>query len=841
MKAARKFFLLILAILLVATAASGALQAAAFYYGQWVGFGTVTGTSARTVATGVTYDNLYVSGTYGGSQRLQTLTFNPRTSDYVPLVYTKYSGYGDTTYNSAVKAESLGYDVKGGVNASFFSFTGSSCNTYGGVNISDGKVMQGSNSHGQTWVLAFDSEGGADLVWSKVTFAMSAKNGAWSAPVENVNICPETTYTGIYYYDEFCGNNTDTKSAGVEIVFEKLNGTQLTVGGTLEGRVVAVRSSTSSGGSIGAGRFVLYASNASSYASSLRGLSVGDTVEITATETVSGAKTVMENCSSAFVTYGYHIVSNGQNVTSSNGLGEAFNTARAQRSAIGIKADGTIILVAANGRTSSYAGLTVYELADYLISQGCVTAVNLDGGGSTQMTVENSSGSLGTVLSSSRRVANSILVVERPSISSADRNTLDSLLSQANALVDTYVLAGDTAYLEAAISYAEGIYSSSKSMPGDYTKAIMRLRDGMEGVAVSGYRTGIFRLDTAQPLRSAASASAGRLASIPAGRSLTVTEISGNYGYTKYLDTWGWIDLTQATGLGAAVCAGADITAPEIAYKGQDITVSWSAVNGAAAYSYTVIELEGEPDPTSINEGDNATVLASGDTTDRLSVTIPASARTDGKYLKVAVCVEFPSGNMWSCAYVRTSHLPFTDVGLDFWGYDAIRHCYENGYFSGTSGTTFSPDGTMTRSMLAVVVHRMAGSPAAGTVSLPFTDVPASAWYRDSVAWCYSEGIVAGTSGTTFSPDNSITREQAAVFLYRLANTLGYDTTVSDPDAAGAFSDASLISGYAETAIAWAVENNIMNGNNNLLNPQGTATRAQIAQMLYKFDIAFQD
>ena len=89
MKASRKFFLLILAILLVATAASGALQAAAFYYGQWVGFGTVTGTSARTVATGVTYDNLYVSGTYGGSQRLQTLTFNPRTSDYVPLVYTK--------------------------------------------------------------------------------------------------------------------------------------------------------------------------------------------------------------------------------------------------------------------------------------------------------------------------------------------------------------------------------------------------------------------------------------------------------------------------------------------------------------------------------------------------------------------------------------------------------------------------------------------------------------------------------------------------------------------------------------------------------------------------------
>ena len=278
------------------------------------------------------------------------------------------------------------------------------------------------------------------------------------------------------------------------------------MGGTLEGKVVAVRSNTSSGGSIGANRFVLYASNSSSYAASLRGLAIGDTVKITATETVAGAKTIMENCNSAFVTYGYHIVSNGQNVTASNGLGESFNTARAQRSAIGIRADGSIVLVASSGRTSSYAGLTVYELADYLISQGCVTAVNLDGGGSTQMTVENTSGNLEAVLSSSRRVANSILIVARPVVSSVDKNTLNSLLSQANTLVATHILSGNTAYLDSAISYASGIYNSPKAMPGDYTKAIMRLREGIAGVTVSGYRAGIFQLDTTQSLRSSASA-----------------------------------------------------------------------------------------------------------------------------------------------------------------------------------------------------------------------------------------------------------------------------------------------------------------------------------------------
>ncbi len=838
MKAFRKLLPIILAILLVATAATGALQAAAFYYGQWVGFGTVSSTSARTVAPGLTYDDLYVSGSSGGSQRLQTLTFNPQTGGYVPLVYTKYSGYGDTTYNSAVKAESIGYDVKGGINASFFSFTGASCNTYGGVNISDGKVLQGSNSHGQTWMLAFDSAGKANLVWSKVTFAMTAKNGAWSAPVENVNICPETTYAGIYYYDEFCGTNTDTKAAGVEIVFEKINNTQLTVGGTLEGKVVAIRSNTSSGGSIGTNRFVLYASNSSSYAASLRGLAVGDTVKITATENVAGAKTVMENCNSAFVTYGYHIVSNGQNVTSSNGLGESFNTARAQRSAIGIKADGTIVLVASRGRTTSHTGLTVYELADYLISQGCVTGINLDGGGSTQLTVENSSGNLESVLSSSRRVANSILVVARPAISSSQRNTLSSLLSQATALTATYQLTGNTTYLNDALYYANNVYNTSTSMPGDYTKAIMRLQVGVAGVTKVGYRTGIFKLNSDQSLMSAAG-SGTALTSLSAGKSLTVTQVSGNYGYTKYLDKWGWIDLTKTTGLGAAANTKATITAPTVAYQGQNITINWSSPEGASGFTYKVIELAGEPDPSSSSEGTNAATLASGTTTSALSVTIPASSRTDGKWLKVAVCVEYPAGSAWSTAYIQTSHLPFTDIPLNYWGYNAVRHCFEKGYFAGTSETLFSPNNTMTRAMLAMVIHRMAGREDVSGVILPFTDVSDTAWYREGVAWCYANGIVTGTSATTFSPESTITREQAAVFLYRFAVDQGYDTTVNNPSVVDIFSDASQISAYARTAMAWAVEQGIMGGNNNQLSPKSGATRVQIAQMLYNFDTVF--
>ena len=838
MKATKRLLPLFLALLILAVSLAGA-AASAYYAGQWVGFGTVTGTAPRTIATGVAYDNITVKGSVGGNQRLHTLTFNPATSNYMPLVYTKNSGYGATTINSAKEAETIGYDVKGGVNASFFSFTGKSCNTYGGVNISDGKILQGCNSNDAAWVLAFNSDGTSALAYSKVSYTLNAKNNAWSAPVECINICPETTYGGIYYYDEFCGTKTDTKAAGMEIVFEKQDHTQLTVGGTLVGKVVAVRSSVSAGGAIGKGQFVLYASNASAYAASLRSLAVGDTVRITATETMAAAKTVMENCNSAFVTYGYHIVANGANVTDSDGLGYSFNSARAQRSGIGVKADGTLVLVASPGRTGTNTGLTVYELANYFISQGCVTAIDLDGGGSTQMTIEKS-GSLTTAISSTRRVANSILVVARPTVSASDKAELNGLLDEANTLRENFLLGGATGALDAAVTYGTGVRDSAKSMPGDYTKAIMRLREALANVTKTGYRPGIYRLNTASTLQSGASASASAVSSLAAGRTFTVTQTSGNYGYTKVLANFGWVDLTKATRIGGAVNAQASIVAPAVAYKGQDITISWKPVNGAAAYTYKVIELFGEPNPGDSNESANAVTLASGTTTDDLQVTIPASARTDGRYLKIGVCVEYPTASIWNTAYIATSTLPFTDVPLGHWGFDAVRHAYESGYFSGVSDTEFAPNGTMTRCMMTTVLHRMAGAPAVDPEAvLPFVDVPENTWYYEGVLWCASAGITSGVSATEFAPDGLITREQAAVFLYRFAQTQGYDTTVDDLTALDRFADGASVSGYAQTAMAWAVQNGILSGTDVGLEPKANATRVQIAALLYRFDTTF--
>ncbi len=478
MKSIKRLTSVILVLMLVFSAVSAVFQGSALSTGQNAGFGTVsTITSDREVGTGVVYNDFYVKGNSGGTQHMYTLSFNPQTSDYMPMAFSQTAGYGAITLDSATQAEALGYDVKGGVNASFFSFTGSSCNTYGGITVSDGKVMHGisATNSSETWLMAFDSAGKASLVKSRVTFSLSVNNGEWTAPIENINSCPDTasaTTTGIYYYDSFAGTKTFTKTTGVEIVFDKLDSTELVIGGTLRGKVVAVRNSTSVNGAIGANQFVLYASNSSSHAASLRALVAGDTVEITATENMLDARDVMENCSTAFPTYGYDIVANGENVTSTNPLGDAFNSQRAQRSGIGVKADGTVVLVATDGR-GTYTGLTVYELADYFISQGCVTAIDLDGGGSTQMAVENTSGNLTQAIGFGRRVANSILVVKRPTVSDKDKTTLADLIAKASSI------SKKTVYLNEAIADAKAVYASSTSMPGDYTRVIMNLQDGI--------------------------------------------------------------------------------------------------------------------------------------------------------------------------------------------------------------------------------------------------------------------------------------------------------------------------------------------------------------------------
>ena len=176
---------------------------------------------------------------------------------------------------------------------------------------------------------------------------------------------------------------------------------------------------------------------------------------------------------------------------------------------------------------------------------------------------------------------------------------------------------------------------------------------------------------------------------------------------------------------------------------------------------------------------------------------------------------------------------PFTDVSEKDWFYGDVMFVYENGLMLGTSKTLFSPYGTATRGMMATILWRMEGSPAPKGKN-SFTDVEAGKWYADAITWTAENGIFAGYGKDKFGPDDPITREQLAAIFYRYADYKGYDLTVKGN--LDKFKDADKITDYAKTAMQWAVGSGLVKGKSgNLLDPQGTATRAEIAAMLHRF------
>ena len=176
---------------------------------------------------------------------------------------------------------------------------------------------------------------------------------------------------------------------------------------------------------------------------------------------------------------------------------------------------------------------------------------------------------------------------------------------------------------------------------------------------------------------------------------------------------------------------------------------------------------------------------------------------------------------------------PFTDISEKDWFYGDVMFVYENGLMLGTSKTLFSPHGTAMRGMMVTILWRMEGSPAPKGKN-SFTDVEAGKWYADAITWTAENGIFAGYGKDKFGPDDPIAREQLAAIFYRYADYKGYDLTVKgDLDK---FKDADKITDYAKTAMQWAVGSGLVKEKSgNLLDPQGTATRAEIAAMLHRF------
>ena len=175
----------------------------------------------------------------------------------------------------------------------------------------------------------------------------------------------------------------------------------------------------------------------------------------------------------------------------------------------------------------------------------------------------------------------------------------------------------------------------------------------------------------------------------------------------------------------------------------------------------------------------------------------------------------------------------FTDVEENGWYHTGVDFMVKNGFMNGVADDAFDVDGNLTRAQLVTILYRIAGEPES-TATNPFADVADGQWYTNAVIWAAENGIVKGVNTTTFAPNDQITREQIATILFRYAKAEKVEGKLAG------FPDAGKVSDYAADAMAWAVEQGLINGisesdGKTYLAPQETATRAQIAVILMRY------
>ena len=174
----------------------------------------------------------------------------------------------------------------------------------------------------------------------------------------------------------------------------------------------------------------------------------------------------------------------------------------------------------------------------------------------------------------------------------------------------------------------------------------------------------------------------------------------------------------------------------------------------------------------------------------------------------------------------------FADVHHGDWFYEAVEYCASRGFMAGTDNGIFSPNVALSRAMVAQILYAMENKPA-GAPGGKFSDVPDSAWFAAAVNWCAQAGVVAGMDDGTFAPDANVTREQLATMLCSYTRYKGKDASASGN--IDQFSDVGLVSSWAVDNVKWAVGHGIMAGKDgNVIDPTGNATRAEMAQMIYR-------
>jgi len=405
--------------------------------------------STYTIEPGVTYTNFNItSGQNGNTVTGVAMQFNPKDG-YIPMTFGAYAGNVGTLqsqYSVATSAK-YGYDVAGLINGSYFTMSKGELDY---ANISNGKLTCAHVDQYNREVVAFDKDGNMKSVYSKLEFKLYANGTELPNAIYAINKRYENNKSkapyAVYYYDTSCGTTTDTNEPGYEIVCQKVNGTDIAVGKTLMGKVVEVKANSygtkfESNSNVQSDKFVLYVNAASNFANTLKNLKAGDDISILVNETNAAARSTMENAHSTITNVGW-LVKNGVDQTRTQStIGGHSVTDQFRQTAFGQKPDGTYVFFTSEGASTGANGsLTLRDVADYFMAQGCTNVIRMDAGGSSAMYVKNkaNSGSAGYAQSSSRAVADTIMVVKKSSIKTPEVETPDVPTGTNVALNKTY-------------------------------------------------------------------------------------------------------------------------------------------------------------------------------------------------------------------------------------------------------------------------------------------------------------------------------------------------------------------------------------------------------------------
>jgi exopolysaccharide biosynthesis protein len=771
----RKKIALLLANAMIFTCLSG------FTY--YSGFGNTYLDSEKEIFDGVTYrEQIGIHGT-SGLQHAYFLEADTTGGTVKPWVFNGQVRSVATVGNMVKYAEEQGYKVLAAINGDLYD---TSTGTPKGLVIHEGNIV--TSGYAPDRAVAFDSDGKASMQYVNLTYGvtgtieydlaqdvidtdgvvtqqLSRTQTPFTSKIDYYNV-PHGEGNGLHLFNRHYANSTMTSGSCIEVVIDcgSPEGMQLQIGKSIKGTVKAVNVDAYNT-PIGENEVVLSSVSGSASASTLYCMLVGSEVEISVTD---NNNTGLSEATEAMGIY-YSLVENGNVVTTGTNLNP--------RTAVGIKDDGSLVIYSLDGRQSTVSnGLNLVDLANHMKSLGCVSAFNMDGGGSTTFYSRLPGLETTATLKSSpsggteRKVANGLMLVYKTGSGGTTAENLNLYPSLTLAMPGALVQIN---------SYASNSLFEKTSLPGSLTYDVS---DGGGTITTDGLFT----------------------AGENEGKN-TITGISGSISGTTQIEVVknGLTITPSVTKLYIEAEQTADIN---MAVKSGPINV----VSNDSSFTWTCDQNIGTIDINGLFTAGNKTAQTGN-----------IYAVYDGDTITIPVQVGVMS-------------IDFNDT-YEHWAKTYIGNLAARNILNGMGDNMFYPDTQLTRAQfLAILAKTVDGLDVSTSTPTAFTDVTDADWYYNYVNWGYEKGIVSGMDETIFAPDANITREQMCIMLCNFAVNQGVELTQLGTSTS--FTDDAIISEWSRNYVYTVVGAGIMNGQpEGNFEPQGLATRAQAAKVAYVF------